>query len=107
MERLGERNFPHEIRGEGMASIVFRCPVAPTKIVGILGENRIGGRKYSYPSVRDFVQRVSVSVVDLKQGVAPPGKSLFERNDHAVVVGNGIRLKLRYPAKSWIRAGRN
>ena len=32
---------------------------------------------------------------------------MFERYDHAVVVGYGVGLQLGHPAKSWIRAGSN
>src|ERR1700730_6709340 len=86
-----------------MAHIVIRCPVASAKIAGILRENGTAESKWRKAPVRHLVERVSVGIVGLKDPASPPRKPLFERNDHAVVVGYGLRLILRDAREMRIR----
>src|ERR1700730_2232080 len=90
-----------------MAHIVILLPVASAKIAGILRENGTAESKWRKAPVRHLVERVSVGIVGLKDPASPPRKPLFERNDHAVVVGYGLRLILRDAGKSRIRAWSN
>src|SRR5579863_2256997 len=90
-----------------MTRVVIRCPIASTKIVGILWENRTAECKLLPSSVGHLVQRMAKGIVGLKHPTTPPRKPLFEGSDHAIVVGNGASLMLHNTAKSRIRAGRN
>src|SRR5260370_24735369 len=90
-----------------MPGVVIRCPVASTKIVGILWENGTAECKWNPSSVGHLVQRMAVGIVGLKHAAAPPRKPLFEGNDHAIVVGNGASLMLHDIAESRIRTGWN
>src|SRR6516162_6316269 len=74
-----------------MAHIVVCRSVTIAEIVRILRKDRATTRKHNKAAVRNFVERVAVGVIELKQALTPPVEPLLERDNHTVVIRDARR----------------
>src|SRR6516164_2663174 len=101
------RNFPHIICIKRVAHVVVCVSIAPANVMGILGKNRTAETELVHTAIRNFVQRVPVSVVCLEYALSPASESMLEGSDQAVVIRNTDKGQLRHLAERRIRARRN
>src|SRR5260370_5114201 len=95
-----------------MAHIVVCWTVCSAKIIRVLWSHGKGVsvpiRKCSHAAIGHHVESVAISVVGLKQALAPATEPMLERKHHSMVVGNAFCIPFRHSAESRVgRAVRN
>src|SRR5690348_10452966 len=104
--------LPNVASVEGVAHIVISRSVSSAQIVGILRSLCKGlsepVRERDDPAVGYLVKRMTVSVINLEQALAPATEAMLERKHHPMVVGNAFCIPFRHCAESGVgRAVRN
>src|SRR4029077_16843241 len=90
-----------------MTDVIFGGAICTTKVGRILGGERTALRETPYSIVRNFVQGMTVGVVQLHQSTAPGVELMSKRSDKPVIVGDRSRSPLFHLAEAGITARKN
>src|SRR5271170_6038074 len=100
-------DLPYIVCIQGVTHIVVCWSITASEIGRILKKVCAAEGKRNHTSVRNFVERMAEGVIDLKKALAPAIEPLLERDNHAVVVGDGPRGVFGDLAEPGVGTGRN